>query len=72
MVSRNASGICDRRGAGIRLILSLPDSLLYRRNDRKAETKTCSLKEEGSKMARLDRGDGSSYGLFQSWDLDSV
>jgi hypothetical protein len=39
MVSRNASGICDRRGTGVRLILSLPDSRLHRRNDRKADTK---------------------------------
>jgi hypothetical protein len=30
MVSRNASGIYDRRGTGVRLILSLPDTRLYK------------------------------------------
>jgi hypothetical protein len=39
MLSRKASGICGRREASARLILSLPDSRLYRKTDRKADTK---------------------------------
>jgi len=39
MVSRNASGFCGRREAGVRLILSLGDSRFYRRKGRKGEAK---------------------------------